>query len=63
METAPFVDPNPGDQHAASDFEIWTVSPSQRVWAGLGLTGLEKTDGALKELGEKGMAPESPFWN
>ncbi|MCR9245978.1 MAG: PQQ-dependent sugar dehydrogenase [bacterium] len=42
METAPFADPNPGDQHAASDFEIWTVSPSQRVWAGLGLTGFEK---------------------
>ncbi len=47
METTPFSDPDPGDQHAASDFEIWTVSPSQRVWAGLGLTGFEKVHAHL----------------
>lgn len=42
METAPFSDPNPGDQHAASDWEIWTVSPLQRVWVAAGITGVEK---------------------
>lgn len=42
METGPFSDPDPGDQHAASDWEIWTVTPSQRVWATLGITGVER---------------------
>jgi glucose/arabinose dehydrogenase len=42
METADFADPDPGDQHAASDWEIWTVAPSARVWAALGVTGVEK---------------------
>ncbi len=39
METAPFSDPDPADTHAASDWEIWTITPSQRVWAALGVTG------------------------
>ncbi|MCA8975349.1 MAG: PQQ-dependent sugar dehydrogenase [Planctomycetes bacterium] len=42
METAPFRDPDPGDQHAATDWEIWTVSPLQRVWRAGGLTGVER---------------------
>lgn len=41
METALFADPDPGDTHTASDWEIWTVSPSQRVWVTAGITGLE----------------------
>ena len=41
METAPFSDPDPGEVHAATDWEIWQVSPSERVWAALGVTGLE----------------------
>jgi glucose/arabinose dehydrogenase len=53
METAPFADPNAGDTHAASDWEIWTISPSQRIWAAIGVTGLEKVhihlgDGAFE---------------
>lgn len=32
METGPFRDSDAGDQHQCSDWEIWTVSPSQRVW-------------------------------
>lgn len=42
METGPFSDPDVGDTHAASDWEIWTVSPSARVWAAIGMTGLER---------------------
>ena len=42
METAPFVDPDAGDQHAATDWEIWTVTPNQRVWVAANLTGVER---------------------
>jgi hypothetical protein len=43
METAPFSDPDPGDTHAATDWEIWTVDePQQVVWAALNITGIEK---------------------
>lgn len=42
METAPFVDPDPLDQHLASTWEIWMVSPAQRVWIADNVTGLEK---------------------
>lgn len=41
METAPFSDPD-GDQHLASTWEIWTVSPVQRVWIADSVTGFEK---------------------
>lgn len=33
MATLPFDDPDPGDAHLCTDWEIWTVSPSERVWA------------------------------
>jgi glucose/arabinose dehydrogenase/PKD repeat protein len=39
METAPFSDPDPGDTHAATDWEIWTITPSQRIWAALNTVG------------------------
>jgi glucose/arabinose dehydrogenase len=39
METGPFHDPDPGDWHLATDWEIWTLTPPQRVWAALGATG------------------------
>lgn len=42
METAPFADPNAGDQHAATDWEIWTVTPNQRIWVAAGMTGVER---------------------
>ncbi|MBX3378071.1 MAG: PQQ-dependent sugar dehydrogenase [Phycisphaeraceae bacterium] len=53
METGPFSDPDPGDTHTASDWEIWTISPSQRIWAALGVTGPERVhihlgDGAFQ---------------
>lgn len=42
METAPFSDPDPQDQHLASTWEIWLVTPSQRVWIADNVMGLEK---------------------
>ena len=31
METGPFSDPDVGDQHLCTDWEIWTVTPAERV--------------------------------
>ncbi len=42
MECSPFSDPDPGDQHLATTWEIWTVTPSQRVWIADSVTGFEK---------------------
>jgi glucose/arabinose dehydrogenase len=42
METAPFSDPDPGDTHFCSDWEIWTITPLERVWVTSCITGLEK---------------------
>ena len=42
METAPFSDPDPGDQHFCSDWEIWRVAPSERVWYAHCVMGVEK---------------------
>src|SRR5262249_52444373 len=47
METAAFADPNPGDTHAATDWEIWTVAPSQLAWRAAGLTGPERVHAHL----------------
>ena len=41
MECVMFSDPDEGDEHACSDWEIWTVTPPQRVWASLCVTGPE----------------------
>ncbi len=42
MESAPFSDPDPGDTHLSSDWEISTVSPPEVVWAAHGVTGVLK---------------------
>lgn len=41
METAPFSDPDPGDGHFCTDWEIWSVTPLELVWGSQCLTGLE----------------------
>ncbi|MCB9851647.1 MAG: PQQ-dependent sugar dehydrogenase [Phycisphaerales bacterium] len=41
METAPFSDPDIGDTHSCTDWEIWSVTPSERVWFGSCVTGPE----------------------
>jgi glucose/arabinose dehydrogenase/PKD repeat protein len=42
METGPFSDPDLGDTHRCTDWEIWTITPAERVWAASCITGLEK---------------------
>ncbi len=42
MECAPFADPDAGDLHECTDWEIWTVAPSQRVWSTLCIGGVER---------------------
>jgi glucose/arabinose dehydrogenase len=42
METAPFSDPDPGDQHRCTDWDIWRVSPAERVWFADCITGIER---------------------
>ncbi len=43
METTPFSDPDTGadGQFRGTDYEIWSVTPSQRVWASLNVSGVE----------------------
>lgn len=41
METAPFSDPDVGDTHFCTDWEIWSITPSERVWFGSCVTGPE----------------------
>lgn len=41
MVTGPFGDPD-GDSHSCSDWEIWTVTPSERVWVSSCIGGAEK---------------------
>lgn len=53
METALFSDPDLGDLHLCSDWEIWLVSPAERVWAspcasGAGRTHIHLGDGVFQ---------------
>jgi PKD repeat protein/glucose/arabinose dehydrogenase len=47
METAPFSDPDPGDTHVCSDWEIWTLAPFERVWATSCIGGVERVHSHL----------------
>lgn len=42
METAPFSDPDGLDQHLCTEWEIWTVTPLERVWVTACATGVER---------------------
>ncbi|MGH7288225.1 MAG: PQQ-dependent sugar dehydrogenase, partial [Myxococcota bacterium] len=42
MATEPMHDPDPGDQHLCTEFEIWAVMPPERVWATGCLGGIER---------------------
>lgn len=42
MHTDFMSDPDPGDTHICSDWEIWTVSPSERIWSAPSSTNLVK---------------------
>lgn len=53
-----FYDPW-GNRVEIIGYENIQFSKTEGVLRGMGLADLEKTDGALKELAEKGMGPES----
>jgi glucose/arabinose dehydrogenase/PKD repeat protein len=42
MECDPFSDADPGDGHLCTDWEIWTVSPPERVWFTSCIQGVER---------------------
>ncbi len=42
LETSPFFDPDSGDAHLCSDYEIWLLSPSERVWVTACIGGVTK---------------------
>ncbi len=42
MEAGPFSDPDVGDQHLCTDWEIWTVAPLERVWFTSCIGGVER---------------------
>lgn len=42
METGPFSDPDAGDAHLCSDWEIWLSQPSERVWSIACIGGVER---------------------
>lgn len=43
METGPFSDPDAGQSHQCSDWEIWLLSPSERVWVAACVGGVLRT--------------------
>ncbi|MDZ7363738.1 MAG: PQQ-dependent sugar dehydrogenase [candidate division KSB1 bacterium] len=42
METRPMSDPDPGDTHDCTDWEIWTISPNEMIWITSCIGGVEK---------------------
>ncbi|MGH7455806.1 MAG: hypothetical protein ACRENG_30905, partial [bacterium] len=42
METQPMSDPDSGDTHYCSDWEISTISTSEQIWEAICVTGVEK---------------------
>lgn len=42
MEAGPFVDADAGQTHRCTDWEIWTISPSERVWVTSCIGGVER---------------------
>ncbi len=47
METAPMRDPDAGDVHVSSDFQIWLARPRRLVWVANNVDGLEKAHSHL----------------
>lgn len=68
MEIGPFSDPDPGDQHYCTDWEIWTITPSQRIWIAACMMGVERVhvhlgDGVFEGpyQGWSQLAPNTPY--
>lgn len=68
METGPFADPDANDQHLCTSWEIWAISPSERVWDSTCQTGIERLhihlgDGVFQgsHAGRHGLLPETDY--
>lgn len=68
METGGFSDPDPGDTHQCTDWEIWAESPSERVWATICIGGVERVhthlgDGIFEgsHAGRNSLLPETDY--
>lgn len=42
METGPFSDPDAGDEHLCTDWEVWTIDPPELVWLTSCIGGVER---------------------
>jgi glucose/arabinose dehydrogenase len=68
METGPFSDPDQGDGHLCSDWAVWTVNPSERVWITDCIGGVERLhthlgDGVFENshAGRSELLPETDY--
>jgi PKD repeat protein/glucose/arabinose dehydrogenase len=68
MESGPFSDPDPGDTHLCTDWEIWTITPAQRVWVTSCIGGIERLhthlgDGVFENshAGRTELLPDTQF--
>jgi glucose/arabinose dehydrogenase len=68
METAPFQDPDPGQQHLCTDWEIWTSGLGERVWFAACVTGTARTHAHLGNgmfqgglAGQSQLLPETDY--
>lgn len=68
METAPFEDPDAGDEHLCSDWEIWRTDAAERVWSALCIGGVQKAhvhfaDGVFENsrAGETSLLPDTDY--
>ncbi|MFG0242723.1 MAG: PQQ-dependent sugar dehydrogenase [Phycisphaerales bacterium JB054] len=68
METGPFSDPDPGDDHLCTDWEIWTLDPAERVWFTECIGGVERVhshlgDGVFENshAGRDELLPETEY--
>ncbi|MCG3128542.1 MAG: hypothetical protein CHACPFDD_03431 [Phycisphaerae bacterium] len=67
METAPFFDAD-GDGHLCTDWEIWTITPAERVWVTSCIGGVERLhthlgDGVFENshAGRSSLVPQTDF--
>jgi glucose/arabinose dehydrogenase len=68
IESSPFGDPNPGDEHSRTDWEIWTAGMTERVWRLAGATGILRNRGYLSDgtfegsyEGRTGLIPDTNY--
>ena len=68
METAPFSDPDSGDTHLCTAWELWTVNPEDLVWSAEHAVGVERVhihlgDGTFlnSHLGREDLLPDATY--